>query len=349
MLFHPVIIALLLSSLTSTAMVGASVPFAVRLLRRWDLASGSEAQLLLERRTYLVSTLVQLVLLAQLASLVLFVFNADRMASLFTGAMCAVGTLEADRFGFPALYANIALFFLAAAWLTLDHVDNRGWDYPLIRVKYAALLTLAPVLALASLAELAYFLGLRADVITSCCSTLFSGGGITVAGNSLAALPHGLALVLLCLTLLAVFALGLRFLVGGRGGTAYGAASAAAFPVALAAVVSTLSVYVYELPNHHCPFCLLKAEYGHVGYALYIPLFAATACGIGAGIAQRCADRASLAEAAQRTARCLAGWSLAGFAAFAIVAVCLVARSHLILFGPSAWRPLAEFVVGGGR
>ncbi|CAA7622779.1 hypothetical protein [Magnetospirillum sp. UT-4] len=332
MLFQPAIIALILASAVSTLMLASSLPFVVRVLRRWDMASGAETQLEMERRTYLVATLLKLVLVAQGAALVLFVFNADRMASLFTGAMCAVGTLKVDRWGFPALYLHMAVFFLSAFWLVLNHVDNLGWDYPLIRLKYAALLGLAPVVAVAGGVQLAYFLGLRADVITSCCSTLFSGNGITVTSNALAAMPHGVALGLLAAGLAAVAASGAHFLLRGSGGVVHALASAAVLGIGLAAVVSTISVYVYELPHHHCPFCLLKREYGHVGYALYLPLFLGTVCGVGGGIAARTRRHPSLALAAPRAARRLVGVSLACFAAFGVVALWLVLRSHLILF-----------------
>jgi len=285
MLFQPAIIALLLASGLAALMIAASVPFAWRVLRRWNLASGSEDQLRLERRTYLVVTLLKIVMAAEAAALVLFVFNADRMASLFTGAMCAVGTLKVDEWGFPALYLKLAVFFLAGMWLVLDAVDNKGWDYPLIRVKYGALLALAPVLVAATLVQAAYFLGLRADVITSCCSTLFSGGGVTVTSNSVAALPHGLARSLLAGSLAVARAAGVLVLWRPRLGWLLALASAAAFFIGMAAIISTISVYVYELPHHHCPFCILKREYGHVGYALYVPLFTATLCGLGSGIA----------------------------------------------------------------
>lgn len=332
MLFQPAIIALLLASGLSALMVAAAVPFAWSVLRRWDLSSGSEAQLRLERRTYLVATLLKIVMATELAALVLFVFNADRMATLFTGAMCAVGTLKVDPWGFPALYLKLAVFFLAGCWLVLDHVDNRGWDYPLIRVKYGALVALAPVLVGSAVVQGAYFLGLRADVITSCCSTLFSGGGVTVTSNSVAALPHGLALSLLAAAVVAVLASGGVVLRWRRFGVVHALLSLVAFGVGMAAIISTISVYVYELPHHHCPFCILKWEYGHIGYALYIPLFVGTVCGLGTGVAGWAARRPSLAAVAPSVARTLAAWSVGGYALFGLVTLWLIERSHLILF-----------------
>ncbi|CUW41051.1 protein of unknown function [Magnetospirillum sp. XM-1] len=333
MLFQPAIIALLLASLVGTMMVAASMPFAVGVLRRWDTASGSEAQLEMEKRTYLVSTLLVVVLASELASLVLFVFNADRMSSLFVGAMCAVGTLNVNEFGFPSLYLKIVVFFAAGAWLVLNHVDSRGYDYPLVRVKYAALLVLAPLMALAAGVQLAYFLGLRADVIASCCSTLFSGNTQVTSDKLNSVAPEG-ALAALALALGAVVLLGRRVLRSGRGAILYAAASVLAFVVALEAVVAAISVYIYEMPQHHCPFCILKGEYGHVGYALYLPLFAAAVLGLGGGVAQPAARIASLAEAAPRIARRCVASSMAGFGLFAAVTVWLIWRSHLILIEP---------------
>lgn len=333
MLFQPAIIALLLASGVSALMLTASIPFAVRLLRHWDLSSGSETQLALERRTYLVATLLKIVMASELAALVLFIFNADRMAALFTGAMCAVGTLKVDPYGFPALYLKMTVFFLSAAWLVLDHVDSRGWDYPLIRVKYTALIVLAPVLLASAGAQLAYFLGLRADVITSCCSTLFSGGGITVTENSLGSLSHGTALTILFGVLAVVMGTGLAVVrAGGRFALLHAAFSIVMLFAGLMAVISTISVYVYELPHHHCPFCILKREYGHVGYFLYIPLFVGTACGIGGGIAWMGRKYGSLRQVAPAIARTLVLWSLAGFVLFGAVSLWLIFRSHLILF-----------------
>ena len=341
MLFQPAIIALLLASLAGTVMVAGSVPFAVRVLRRWDMASGAESQLEMERRTYLVSTLLVVVLLSELASLILFVFNADHMATLFVGAMCAVGTLNVNEFGFPTLYLKIAVFFAAGAWLVLNHVDSRGFDYPLVRVKYGALLVLAPLMMAAAGVQLAYFLGLHADVIVSCCSTLFSGA-TQVTSDKLAALPPQVSLTALAVALALVAVTGWWVLKNAQGAIVYALLSMAAFAVAMEAVISAISVYVYELPHHHCPFCILKGEYGHVGYALYIPLFTATLLGIGGGIAQPASRFASLAEAGPRIMRRCVASSMAGFALFAAVTVWLIGRSHLILIE----QPVSSLLLG---
>lgn len=110
MLFQPAIIALLMAAAIAVLMLGAATPFAVQVIRYWDIRSGSERQLDFERRTYLFSTLLTFVFVIQLAALLLFVFNADRLSAMFVGAMCAVGTLNVNDFGFPSLITQMVVF-----------------------------------------------------------------------------------------------------------------------------------------------------------------------------------------------------------------------------------------------
>lgn len=330
MLFQPAIIALLLASAVSVALLAAAAPLAWELVRHWDIASGSERQLRLERRTYLMSTLLTFVFTTQLVALLLFVFNADKMAVMFVGAMCAVGTLNANAFGFPALIAQIVVFFLAAAWLVLNHADSRAYDYPLVRVKYSLLLGILPFVALAFALQLEYFLNLKADVITSCCGSLFSGDAKTLTADA-AALPPQQALALFYGALVLAVAAAVFHARKLRGGYLVALFSAVAFVAALVGILSFVSLYVYEHPHHHCPFCILKPEYNYQGYWLYLPLFAATAAGLGVGAVQPFARVASLVTIVPEIARRLSWIAALGFALFAAVATFMIANSNLIL------------------
>lgn len=329
MVVTPAVIALVFAALLGTAMILACAPFAVQVLRHWDLSSGAERQLVMERRTYLVSTVVSFVLAVELVSLLLFVFNADRMSLLFVGAMCAVGSLNANAWGFPALYLKIATFFAAALWLVLHHVDQQGWDYPLLKAKYAVLLALAPLMAASATALVRYFAGLEADVITSCCGSLFSNGaGVS---EDLATLAPAAALYLFFGAVALASLAGLHAWRRGHGGPALAAAGAAAFGLGLVATVSAISVYVYEQPQHHCPFCLLKAEYGYFGYTFYVPLFAATALSLGAGAVGGFRRRESLRTVIPVVTRRLGGLAVALYLLAAAAAAHAVLASNLVL------------------
>ncbi|MEY2631850.1 MAG: hypothetical protein RIR00_504 [Pseudomonadota bacterium] len=332
MLFQPAIIALLLVAGTAVLLLALVTPGLIELLRHWDLSSGSSRQLRLERRTYLYSTLTGFVLAAQGLALLLFVFTADRLALRFVGAMCAVGTLNVNPWGFPALGSQVAVFFAASLWLILNHLDNQARQYPLIRLKYGLLLGLLPLLVLNLVLQWRFFSGLKAQVITSCCGSLFSGEARTLAAE-LSALPPQPAM------LLSALGLGLVLLLaawhrrdGGRASAcATALAGALAFAAGLLAVLSYLSLYLYEHPHHHCPFCLLKPEYHYQGYALYLPLFVASVAALGTGLVRACAGRPGLALLAPRLSRRLAGVALAGYSLFALLAALAVWQSRLIL------------------
>lgn len=176
MIFHPSVIALYVASLLISFMICYSAYYAVQILRKWDINSGSELQLVLERRTYLVSIILTYLFIFQLISLFLYVYTADHLHVLFVGAMCAAGTLYVNACGYPALVLKILNFLLAGVWLILNYVDNKAYDYPIIKKKYLLLLIMTPFLLAETTLQTNYFLRLRPDVITSCCGTLFRRG-----------------------------------------------------------------------------------------------------------------------------------------------------------------------------
>lgn len=330
MLITPAIVAL---QLIAFFVVGATLlagGFAWRILRHWDIHSGSELQVRLERQTYLVSTLIGFALGAELLSLLLFIHAAENLSSQFVGAMCATGVLNINAFGFPTLWLKIALFFLAALWLALNRVDHQGYDYPLTRVKYGLLLTIAPLAVAEGATQTAFFLGLEPEVMTSCCGSLFSAEGQGVAAE-LAGWSARPAMALFYSAAAGLLIIGLAFRRWPGLGPLFAVSSALTFGVAIAAIIAFLSLYVYENPNHHCPFCLLKAGYDYVGYALYLPLFGATAAGLSAGLIAPFRRIISLQAVIPGEVRRFTGLALAGFALFYALATWLVQRSHLLL------------------
>lgn len=332
MIFQPAIIALLLAAGLSLFMLLAAAPFAVQIIRHWDITSGSERQLRLERLTYLFSTLVAFVCVTQILAALLFVFNADKMAVMFVGAMCAVGALNVNEFGFPALYLQLGLFFLAVLWLALNHADNHARDYPLVKLKYALLLAAIPLFALSLGLQLQYFLGLKADVITSCCGSLFSADAPTLASELSALEPRPALLGFYGALAVAIGLAGWHWSDKGQlSGYATGLGALAAFGASLAGILAFVSLYIYEHPHHHCPFCILKPDYAYQGYWLYLPLFAATAAGMSAGVLRIFAGRPSLAEVVPALTGKLAGVAAIGYALFALIASFMIWRSNLIL------------------
>jgi hypothetical protein len=322
-ILQPAVLTLLLASALTALFVAGGAWFAVGVLRGWDSGSGSERQLGLERRTYLISTLLAYAFGFQLLGLFLFVNTADALAGLLVGAMCAAGTLNANAWGYPALGLKVATFVLGGVWLVVNAVDNRAEDYPLVRAKYLFLLLLAPLVLAETAAQAAFLLSLRADVITSCCGTQFAEGKGTLA-SGIAALPVGPMRVTFFATMGAAVAAGGFFLARRTGAVAAAALSAAAFTVGAASLVSFIGMYAYELPTHRCPFCVLQRDYGYVGYALYLAPLGGAVLGIAAGAIAPAARIASLSQVVPRGQRRLLAISSALWALLAAIVAWLI-------------------------
>jgi hypothetical protein len=280
MILHPAVVTLLLVSFLMVVMSLSGAFFGIRIIRRWDLKSGSEEQLALERWTYLISTILSYLFVFEIGSLLLYIYTADSLHNLFVGAMCAAGALAVDPYGYPAFLLKILNVILAGLWLIVNYTDNRAYDYPLIRKKYAMLLILAPLIAAEAVAQLLYFTQMRAEVITSCCGSLFSpeGGGVSA---DIAAVPAKTAMGGFFLSLALTLLSGVIYRLRGKLGVLFSFASGLFFLVACVSFISFISLYFYELPTHHCPFCVLQREYGYIGYLLYATLLTGVVSGLG--------------------------------------------------------------------
>jgi hypothetical protein len=287
MILHPAVIALVAGSFLVSLMILYASFFGLQIVRAWDLKSGSEKQSGLEKRTYLISTLLAYAFGFEILSFFLFIYTVDDLHRLFVGAMCGAGTLNANAYGYPTVLVKGLVFILAGLWLILNHADNQGRDYPLIRVKYSFLLVLAPLMLGEASLQGAYFLNLKADVITSCCGSLFSTeqDGIGSPLSMIAGLNATRLRIVFYGVALVTVSLGMLFYRGIESlGIVFSAASLVFFLVAATSLISFICLYYYELPTHHCPFCILQGDYFHVGYLLYSTLLGGVISGAGVGI-----------------------------------------------------------------
>ncbi|MBT3206049.1 MAG: hypothetical protein HOM14_21160 [Gammaproteobacteria bacterium] len=282
MFLSPAILALIMVSAVISLMLVLAGGFSIQLLRLWDINSGSELQLNLERRTYLISTLLAWAFASELVSLMLFIYNAESMSGQFVGAMCATGVLNVNEWGWPTLFLKIAIFFSGTIWLALNYLDNKGFDYPLVRIKYFLLLLIIPMVFTEFYTQTRYFLEMDPDVITSCCGSLFSVEAKGVAAEVSSLSPRD-ALIAMYGTGLLTILTGTWYLFKKTAGLLFSLSGIAAFIAALMSIISYISLYIYEHPHHHCPFCILKSGHDYAGYSLYIPLFLATALALAAG------------------------------------------------------------------
>lgn len=294
MILHPGSITLITNSFIILLLLSYASFLGIRILRNWDINSNSEKQFLLERQTYLVSSVVQHFLAFEIISLLIFIYTAEDIHNLLVGAMCATGSLNANPFGFPVLFTKIFLSFSAATWLAINYLDNKAEDYPLIRLKYKLIIILFIMIAAEFVLLIKYFINIRPDVITSCCGVLFNEGkGIKSAidGLPLSPIVFYASLPVLVLSGLAAYKLSRRSFI-----YIFSSSSLLFLVISILSIISFISAYFYQMPTHNCPFCLFKREYYYAGYPLYATLFAGSFLGIIAGIAEPLKKIKSLSE-----------------------------------------------------
>jgi hypothetical protein len=332
MILHPSIIALTLSSVLISFIVIYAAFYSIQILRKWDIRSGSELQLGLERKTYLISTFLNYTLGFQLISLFFYLFVADHLHTFLVGAMCAAGSLNANSYGYPTLILKLINFLFVGIWLILNYTDNRAHDYPLIKKKNVLLLIIAPLIVIETFLQASYFLQLKPNIITSCCGSLFSAGSQDFRSD-IFALPINTMKTFFSLSMALTAASGLYFYFKGRGGYVFSGFSALTFVVSILSIFSFISLYIYEMPTHHCPFCVLQKEYDYIGFPLYLTLFGGAISGMGAGLLTAFKSIKSLTDILPGIQKRLTLFSLSLFAAFLLIVFYKMTFTAFILEG----------------
>ncbi len=320
MILHPWILGLIIGHSALLAVFSLGVINAWQIFRGWDYNSTEEKQFLLEKKTYLVSTVMNFALFIQILMLFLFEMAADELANVLPGAMCAVGTLSSGSYGFPLLNLKIVSFFAYFIWLMINYLDNLMETYPLVRRKYLGLMLIYPLAVVETALLFMFASDLDPSVITSCCGSVYNEGteglGGSLAGASASfILPLFFSIVILLLIN--------RFVLNRRDTGRKRLGNLLEFPLwiaffitAIAVIISFISTYVYEMLSHKCPFCFMGAEYCYYGVPLYFFLFIATAAGMTGGLLEMIEQPQALKEKAgflQKRMNAVSLWSMSAF------------------------------------
>ena len=306
MLLNSWSIALSITSIAVLFVTLIAARTAIRIILYWDRNSDSSRQMNLENETWLSSTLMEYGLGFQILSLLLLIMAADSFSAMLAGAMCATGSFLANDFGIPSLIVKLVSVFLYGFWIVLHRLDISSYRYPLVQIKYYSLLCLCPLL-LADIYLQSFFLAkLQPDIITSCCGIIFqepSLGRLNLSpkmasqlatlffylcGTAIVALTFSLARekthkrARLRKILYSVLTISHLFF----------------FPFGLWIITNFVSPYVYGMPHHRCPFCLLQREYLLIGYPLFIFLGLGVFLGISSGMAELIGKKEELSTAA---------------------------------------------------
>ncbi|WP_456404499.1 hypothetical protein [Hydrogenimonas sp.] len=282
-LLSPEVVTILMLDTIVLLFAAIALAASVQIAWKWDRDATTPLQYRLEKRAYLVATIIAFIFALKLPLFLFFVHTLDELADILPGAMCAAGVTDATPYGMPLFLVKLANLYLFGLWLVLHRIDTSRVDTPYTKLKFRLYPLLFALLGIETLLEVLHFGHIDPHVIVSCCGTLYSATRgstlspfMTMPPAAVAALFYGayaaVALAWLTRRPLAMALFNLLFI-----------------PVAVYSLIALFSTYVYEMPHHHCPFCLLQRDYGYVGYLLYGTLFGGTFLGIAAWVADRLA------------------------------------------------------------
>jgi hypothetical protein len=337
-LLEPWVLLRLVAGLVACVLFARGAMTAQKVLRHFDLQRATEGQLALEKQIELGATFVRIAAVVQVLALVLSALGADRMSRGVRGAMCAYGVFGANEWGFRSLAVTGGVALVAGVLAQVYAFDARVRALDLARPLAAMTLAMFP-LSLLDLAFATEFLGkLDLTVVASCCSVQLDP--IAASGEGFATGPRVLATVLAVIGTVASIALALVAAHSPTKAriTAAGVMTLVSLPAAIAASVLEVAPHAFEVPNHVCPFCLLRSDVLAIGYPLYGALFLAATWGVGAGVSAVLARGTAAREALAPFARGLLRRGAFAWAVALLIAIVPIARFAVVSGGSSLFH-----------
>jgi hypothetical protein len=249
---YAVIAFLALAVALPAAVVGSLVA------RGWRADSGLEERHELEKKVYLVITLMAVGLSLRLALVPLWFLTLSSLVSHVPGAMCLAGVHMLDSpWSFIASALKIAVPLGYGYWLVLNALDRKIPGQPLMRLKLLLLAPLALILIVESSLDLHVLASVEPRMV-SCCSSLFDmpRTGLTRVVSS------STPLWMLMFAVAGTSAQGLSYLVARRQSivprTLLAVAASGTIVTFLLTLHSSLSPVLLHAPFHHCIFCVMQ-------------------------------------------------------------------------------------------
>ncbi len=276
------IIAQLLAQFCSLVLLTGAFFFSTRMVLVWVSGSNTELQLDLERQSYLVSAILQFILVFQLCSLLLFLLTVNNhLPTIIKGAMCATASLGVNEYGYRVLFLKIFALIFYSLFLIINYLDNSEPAYPLSPLKFWLVFPMLFILAFDFYQQFLYFQNIEPDIIATCCSVSFSASD----KNSYALFDIsrytgiGFDLFIVLGSSLILFSLVGRFSyfeqIQKKKIFAFSRFTLSCIFIVLA--VFTLKnffvKYIYGLPSHNCLFDIFWARYYFIGYVLFASYF----------------------------------------------------------------------------
>ncbi len=256
------VIAFLLAEFVLLVLMSISLFYVVRIVRSWDYNALTSLQYSLEKQNYLVNTILLFCVCIKIVLFIFFALCLNELSDIVPGAMCSAGVIGSNKFGGILMLTKILLIFGLGIWLVINKLDLQALNFPYLKRKYAIFICLFVMILLELGIEISFFYNIPLKVPVFCCSVTFQAPKLPFGYTNfgLVSVFFVLFFVILVLNFLkqsmASFVANLLFLV-----------------LSYYAITYFFGLYVYEQPNHKCPYCMLKGDYFYVGYLIWGSLF----------------------------------------------------------------------------
>ncbi len=234
----------------------------IYILKKWDFNSYTPTQYRLEKYAYLVMVILIFAFSMKFILLPYFIFTMDKISDIVPGAMCSAGVISFNHYGMKLFFIKLFILLLLMIWLMINHYDLEAKKYPWFKLKGWLYLVIFLLISVELYWDYAFFNDIDIHKVLNCCSTLY---GLLEGVNPL---PFGLNKSLL-LTLF--YLLYIMIITSSIGKQNY----ILLIGLVLFTIIGYYSVlyffgtYIYQMPNHNCPFCMLQKDYYYIGYILW--------------------------------------------------------------------------------
>ena len=179
--------------------------------------------------------------------------------------MCAAGIFSLE-YGEISLFLKLTNLFFIGIWFVLNSLDLKRKDYKYTKIKLLLFIFIFICLTFEYILDFKFLLNIPLNKAVECCSVIFETSSISskipfgLVNSSLILIFYMLFVLIVILNIQKKYILLLLFNI-------------LFVYISYFCVTYFFSTYIYELPTHQCPFCMLQYEYYFIGYFIWSSLF----------------------------------------------------------------------------
>jgi len=278
MLLTPEILTLDILNLLFLLFATVAFFFSVKILVQYRADETTSLQYKLEKQSYLVATIIKFIFAIKIPLFIFFIFTLDKISTVLPGAMCGAGVVNATQYGTPLLMLKILNLYLFGYWIVLNNEDMKSEDRKYLKLKFFIFSFAYILLLIEIVLQMSMFFSIDVNSVVDCCGSIYSTTNGTYMADIIGAKPFYLLTLFygVYLFIIAAYITKNRYF--------YSISNLLFMIIALISLIGFFGTYIYELPTHHCPFCMLQKDYHYVGYFLYTFLFVGTFYGVVLGL-----------------------------------------------------------------